>query len=297
MPYYDDQISQDARFTLAHAVDDAVSDFLAAFRKHWGLDDSAPPRHLATDDWLTVKKLSGEAEKAADVASTLIRRQGADKLRADAEFMDSEAATLQSRVEELKCRIEGLFPNINAWQLYVSLAPSDIGDARARHAVFQTLIQHHALKQFQPDLSVLASRICSLLGYLVRYPNQRAAEYLGRVARCYLLDLPVELAVMARATLDVALQEIVPDTEIQKHFGRQVRERVGLAVRLEYFKGLALLKDGAATAADRLKEAGDAAAHGRERQFTADSLLTDLAEVLTALDPLQPGPRAEQPGR
>jgi hypothetical protein len=290
MPYYDEEIWRDARFTLAQALDDAASDFVSAFRQHLGLDGTEPPSHLDKDDWLAAKRLAGEAEKAAALASTLITRKGSGrKMQPMMEVMAAEAERHQRDIDAVQRRIEALVPDVNRWKLYVALAPSDVSDPRAAHAIFQTLLQQQAL-ELQPELGALTRRLCALLDYVVRYPNPRAAEYLGRVARCYILDMLPELAVMARASLDVALCEIVPDADVRRYLRMQDRERVGLGARLEYFKGMGLLKE-ASTSAERIKEAGDAAAHGNPLQCSPDRVLADLAEVLTVLDPLQPGPR------
>lgn len=93
---------------------------------------------------------------------------------------------------------------------------------------------------------------------------------------------------MARAVLDTALQEVIPDEPVRMALQIAKRDRVGLSARLRYLDSLDLIRGDARKAMDRLKSAGDDAVHtapGLEPQ--PDAIMTDLLAALTAADALR----------
>ena len=69
---------------------------------------------------------------------------------------------------------------------------------------------------------------------------------------CYAREMEPELAVMARAALESALKEVVPD----KAFTHPRSNRVGMNERIEKVMSLGLLTDGVYKAARDLNERG-----------------------------------------
>ena len=117
---------------------------------------------------------------------------------------------------------------------------------------------------------VVRQRVTTLLGCLARSGAGQAIPYLERVSRCYLLGLHEELAVMARSALDAFLGELCGMAD-------EVGPRLGDLVSHAYRQGS--ISRGAMEAADRLRRAGNDAAHGRPLQRTPEQLLGDLAQA------------------
>src|SRR5207244_9256240 len=136
-----------------------------------------------------------------------------------------------------------------------------------------------------PQLDAVVARLQSLLNYLVTAHNGRTNAFLAHVARCYCLDYRTELAVMCRAVLDTALQDLAPDERVRAKLGGRPGDRVGLSRRLEYIDSLGLIRDDHLQAMRRIKRAGDDAVHvapGLEPE--PDALVADLLVALTAIE-------------
>lgn len=85
------------------------------------------------------------------------------------------------------------------------------------------------------DLSDVASRAETLLGYLTRVENERARAYLHRVATCYLRGLKTETLVMAGAVLEAAMEDACPDESVRKKVPNlKRRKHLNMQNRLDY---------------------------------------------------------------
>lgn len=282
---YTDMIAQNAEYSLADALRDAEDDFRQDFIEYWGLESPAPPDGVELDEWRDLRKLYGLAKQVAGVAATLVRQKGLGPQRlAEPAAIAEEARAFQARVDNVLGLVrEQLGPG--AWsKAYWNLLPQVPTDPRTRHGVFQNSLEFETSSLFLPQLDVVVGRLQALLKYIVATGNDRTRAYLARVARCYCLDHRPELAVMCRAVLDTALQDIAPDEAVRAKLGGKPSERVGLSKRLEFVDANDLIQGPSREAMARLKKAGDDAVHvapGLEPE--PEVLIGDLVSALTAI--------------
>jgi hypothetical protein len=212
---------------------------------------------------------------------------GAAKL-AEPSVLADDARALQEKVDEALAIIRERV-GIDAWgKAYWNLLPQQASDPRTRNAIFRNSLELECAELFVPDLGRVADRLEALTKYLVGSQNERSNAYLSLVARSYCLDHPTELAVMCRASLDTALQDVAPDEIVKAKLGGTARERVGLEKRLDFIGSLGLVSEENLAAMIRVKKAGDQAAHltpGMEP--TSESLLQDLVSSLNAIEGLR----------
>ena len=282
---YTDLIDYDSAYSLANALDDAESDFRGDFIDYWGLEGHEPPEGMDRDEWLELRKLYGLAEQIGEVASTLIKRKGLGPQRlAQPAVMAAEARDFQAQVDKVLDAIKERF-GLDTWAAFDSaLLPHDASDPRTKQSVFQTSLELFTSALFIPSLDAVVARLQRLVDYLVAAQNERSNAFLARVARCYCLDHRTELAVMCRAVLDTALQDIAPDEHVRAHLGGRTNERIGLAKRLDYVDSLGTIGSPVRAAMDRLKRVGDDAVHtapGLEPD--PDELMSDLVDALHAI--------------
>src|SRR5690606_29432174 len=92
-------------------------------------------------------------------------------------------------------------------------------------------------------------------------PGEFTSAYLSRVAECYIRDMRPELAVMCRAVLDTAIQQVADDEQVKNIVGAGRRGHVGLERRIEFCRSCGIFDDEVRDAAERVMDAGDKAAH------------------------------------
>jgi hypothetical protein len=129
----------------------------------------------------------------------------------------------------------------------------------------------------------LVERVEALVGHLARSPAERSSRYLRLVSRCYLLGLVPELAVMARAAVEAALEDVGTDESIRQRVGG--KHAVGLGQRIEYCRSVGIFDSTAYKSAMRLKDDGDDTVHNVPQHAPpADETLMRLMTVLRALE-------------
>lgn len=276
-------------FTLGAALEFAESDFREDFADVWRLEAASPPAGMDHDDWLACRRVYGMARQVADVAMLLVRRKGIGEQRlAVGDQLQADAQAHNQHLDEL---LESVKPHLEPHdfaRVRAQLDRPSADDPRSRRDIFVNTLQLAARSIFPPTLDEVAVRIEALVKFAVSAQNERTNAFLGRVATCYCLGLQTELAVMARAVLDTALQEVVPDEPVRQALGIPKRDRVGLSARLRYIDHLDLISGAPRHAMDRLKRAGDDAVHtapGLEPQ--PDSIMSDLLAALSAADELR----------
>ncbi len=276
-------------FSLGAALEFAESDFEEDFLKVWGLDADAPPEGVERDDWLACRRIYGIASQIAEVALLLVRQKGIGPQRlATGSQLADEARSRDEQLSELLESVEPhLAPEVFARVRDQLEAPS-ASDPRSHRDIFVNTLQFAARRIFPPSLDEVASRLEALVRYVVGSQNDRTNAFLGRVANCYCLGLRTELAVMARAVLDTALQDVVPDDSVRQALKTPKHQRVGLSSRLQYLDNFGLVAKAARHAMGRIKTAGDNAVHttpGLEPD--PDSIMSDLVTALGAVDGLR----------
>lgn len=286
---WEDLIAKDAKFSLDDALDFADAGYREDFTRHWGLDATAQPEWLDADEWIAYKRLHGFAQTVARVGTTLLSRKGvgAARLR-EGEFMLQEAATFERQVQDLLSRTDD--PEVRRELASLLETPFLPSDPRTKYALFYNTLQLEVTVAVPYSPRAMAEKLRLLAQHVVATKNARVIEYLSRVARCFLLDMPAEFAVMARAVLDVALKDVIKDDD-------SVRRKVGagkhvtLDDRLRFCEALGILDGHTLKGARSVKKAGDDAAHGElEEELDLERLLAGMAKVMTALERFSPKP-------
>jgi hypothetical protein len=149
-------------------------------------------------------------------------------------------------------------------------------DPRTKEQFFRTCLQLQAWELFPSDVGYMGHRLGNMFRYLVRNPGELTQAYLSRVAECYVRDMPTEFAVMARAALDSAIQEILSDEAVSIEVGTR-HGRIDLERRIEACISKGWLSNAQGRAAHKIREVGRDAAH-----FTP-GLTADMDELLEAL--------------
>jgi len=284
MVFFEDAIARDSSFGLDDAIGWAADDFVEGFEERWGLDASKPPEGVEVDEWLRARKLRGLAQSIARVAATLMREKGLgrDRLSTPRELQE-RAGERQLEIERILKLIEEKLGKDATWQFRSALLPTELDDPRTEANIFQNMLQLEAASLFPHNLSAIAKRMYGLTDYLFRNRGERSAAYLGRLARCYILDMRTEFTVMARAVLDAGLQEVVDDSDVPATVG--AARWVGLERRIAYLESRGVFDAAAGRAARDIKVAGDDAVHntpGLEPAF--DDTLDRLRIVFDALE-------------
>ena len=262
---------------LQEMIDRAFDNYPDEFREYWHLDDKEPPEELEDEQWERFKDHDRLARKVAGLAACLVRPQ---RLR------DHDLAT-PIRLREQATESESSFKKIielvrekypNDAQLISSLSEIRVYE-QIEYKFFRAALQLY-LAEYLIWPKDLADRVIELTKFAVRVKNPRARQYLGRVSRCYIYGMTPELAVMGRATVEVVLEDLLPEEQVRTISGLPANARVGLQAYIQLADGTVLTKE-AAAAARRLKERGDDAVHvTTELTVDADEVIRDLVEVL-----------------
>ena len=283
---YTDLIAHDAEYSLADALNAAESDFGQDFVEYWGLDAHQPPDGVDLEEWRELRRLYGLGQQLAEVAATLLKRKGLGpgKLGEAVELAEL-ARDFQAKVDVLLDGVRDKLGDEAAAKAYWQLLPQAPKDPRTRRGVFQTSLELGTSRLFLPPLKQVVARVQMLLKFLVAGHGERTNSFLSHVARCYCLDHRAELAVMCRAVLDTALQDIAPDDVVRAKLGGRAAERVGLSRRLDYVRASELLSAAEVASMDRVKSAGDDAVHiAPGLEPAPDTLMSDLVAGLVAIE-------------
>lgn len=205
-----------------------VAGYESVFRDFYGLDLDYPPDPDFED--------SNHNRFEASLAPTL--RESAYTLMAPRrliEFRDKLSASFPA------AHLNTLFGRsaLVVQSLEIELARQDIGTVEKR-------------RQRIADLAALATE---------QQPNARAAAYLNRAARCYILDLLPETVVMCRSALEAAFEDRVGDSLVREHSGSEITGPVTLWHRIEVARKLQLLEVKLCVKATEIRRAGNDSVH------------------------------------
>jgi hypothetical protein len=285
MVFFEDNIAGDSRFSLADALDYAEFEFREDFLDHWGLEDEECPESLDHDEWIECRTIYDLAKQIAGVATTLLHRKGLGEDRlARPDLWRAESNGRQQEVRKLLEKIAHL-PDSVRWQIEKALWPTEPSDPRTKYNIFRNSMQLHAAELVRVSGADVAQRLSALVNQLARSADARTASYLERVAKCYVLNLPTEFAVMARSVLDSAIESQVDNEAVVALLGQRGRSSIGLKRRIEYCAATDIFDSETERAATRVRETGDDAVHlAPGIVYDMDSLLQDLIKCLAAID-------------
>jgi len=269
----------------AHAtVDDNFPHEWASF---WGIGKDVAPEDVHPDKWEEANRLHRIARRLVHAAGELSgsglpedTRELPKKLRAEAaedwerrqQYLEALREKLQERdSDELKALQAALR---HEW-------PSE-----ASEKLFSTAVQIHAWKRFGSSPHSVASRTLELLDYLVRARGERTKAYLSRVAKCYIRGMDTELAVMARAVLEAALEaaplEDAVDQVMRNSRGKRFVPLDGL---IEAASLAGAFDEDARLAAHAIREAGNSAVHKAPGlEPPGEDVLRDLKVALESIE-------------
>lgn len=280
MSGWEDQIVSNTQHTLADILEWTASDFYDDFIRVWGIEAAIPPEGMDHDDWLNVRRIYGLGEQIALLAISLVAKKGVGPSRtAEAVSIAEESAQFEEVVRRIRKKAaESEDPELHDVVKLLRL-PTQPSDPRTVDGILNNAIQMAIPESVLPPLSVVADRARKLASYAIRTEHERIRAYLSRVARCYCLDMTTELSVMCRATIAVALEEVVDDDLVCRRRGIRPREHIGLAARIDTAEAEGIV-DGACIAALReIKKAGDDAAHVAPGLVAAADDLVELLMV------------------
>ena len=195
--------------------------------------------------------------------------------------------------------VEAILDGASSLQLAASLQQFsangfEITSASARG--FSNVAQIPFLRQYMEILAtrraidslekVGVNRIFEISDLLVPDPlTERAADYLGRVARLYIYGFDSESVVLARSVLESALEHAVADEDVAVAGLAPDGRAPSLAQRIVAAERLHLLTKQAARAAHRLRLSGNDVLHvaGSANAVPPVEAITTLGEVLGQL--------------
>ncbi len=287
MGRFEDGVAASSAFSLDDAFDIAESEYAEDFRAYWGFDTKQTPEGLEEDEWRELQRMQGLAHQIAEVAASLLQRKGLGKDRLlEPQLLASEA----ERANVLVHQFLDMVSKEDWVAAHQALLPTDPSDPRTRFNVFRNALQLEAARLFPYSPAQTASRLSSLVQFLVRFPGSRAAAYLSRVAKCYVLDMRPELAVMARAVLDAAIEEFADDASVRRLLRLSSNERIGLDARIQFCAVTGAFDEACVRAARIVKRAGDTAVHSAPGlEAVADEILEALTVALAALEKAKGG--------
>lgn len=286
---FEDIIQYNPGYSLGAALEYAFQEYEEDFFAYWGLDSHEPPEWFADseDEWRQLIALHQLAAKLAGGAAELVRPQRLPEAKLSLPTrLDEEAHDYQHSVDRVLERFSGELSPDEMERLRRFLQPGALDDPRVQRSFVQNCFELEAAIRYPADPTAYAERLRLLATQMLRSPGELTRAYLRRVAECFVRDMPMELAVMARAVLDAALQEVLSDEAVVAVAGlRAQRGSVNLERRIEAATAEGIFDDGVRQAADRVRAQGNSAAHFLPdfNPSTAD-LLADLSACLRAIE-------------
>jgi len=268
-------------YRLGDAVEFCISEYSSEFEEYWGHEAPSPPEGVELDTWVRYVHLAASARRLAQDASRLVKPGGVQPSEWTLpDILQSDAKDHDRKIEQLLQEVRDRYGDEIAVLVQQHTSESHLDDPRVQNMFFENAFELEVARLFLPDVSNQARRALGLLRQSHRHHGRKSTAYLERVARCYVLDLAPEMAVMSRAVLETAIEERISDADVIDLVGFGKGGHVGLDRRIEYIEARGLLSASALSSARVIKRAGDAAAHGDLDQVpTCDELLTALTHV------------------
>lgn len=267
---------------LSEAIQDTADSYEQSFERYYGLSGNEPSEELDVP-LETVTSLRQLSEKLFHGATGLVRptavpQEQLDLLREAEEQLQTLEAILDDYEREhgVDLRTDG--------QLWPILKPQDLNSPDGQLHFLLMCFELAAFDSVAPELHSIARRMLQLVQVMIRNPGEQTRAYLSRAARCYLFDLDAEFAVMARATLEQRIQEVMDDEEVEKLVGSSRSGQVTLERRIEACVATGIFDSASQRAAENIRASGNDAVHlSPSLVGSPDDLLRDLETVLRAL--------------
>ena len=281
MGFFTDWIAE-SDYDFDAAIEFATEEFSQNFEDYWGLSGAEPPEGLHANQWREFVAMARLAQKLASGASSLVRpRRVKDDQLALREALEAEAAERRALVSGI---LERLKPNVTPESyndIYWHLLSGSPSDPRTRSAFFETCLQLEVWGLFASNPGRMGKRLGQLFEFMIRAPGEFTRAYLSRVAECYVREMPTEFAVMARAALDAAIQEVISDEQVVVEVGGSPgKDKVTLERRIQACRSKGWFPPELGRAADSIR------ANGRDAAHFSPGLEVDFLQVLRTLSDL-----------
>jgi uncharacterized protein DUF4145 len=283
MSVFEDFFPANPLYSLDNAYSDASTWYDEDFEFFWGLGATEPPADWEYDQWQALRARQFLAQKLAKGAATLVRPQRlADKHVTSLRLLNREAATREQELDEVLAKIKEILGGDVPFRVYEVVYGHHLDDPRTQLGFFHNCLQLEADKHFGTSPGRMADRMMPLIDLMIRQPGEFTREYLARVAACYIRDMQPEFAVMARAALDSAIQEVIDDDDVLRTVGG---DRADLERRIHACRTKSWLTAEEERSATAVRKAGNDAIHVAPGMAPNSSdVLGHLSKVLAALD-------------
>lgn len=275
-----------ANVDLDLAIEGAIEFFNQDFKERWALNGNEPPTDVDWEEWYELLSLREAARKLVAAALHLFRPGGLTRrdVNLPAQLVAAAEAEETAQAEFLR-QLKALGNEDQNWQAMEAFLKPRLPDPeRLKYRFFSTALQMELAERALPSLYSMSNRLLKLLDHLASESDAGVLRYLERVAHCYIYDMPLEMAVMARALVEAALEKRLPSDYMRKVRGIRKHERVSLSLLIDEAAAAGLLDGDTEVAAKWIKENGDAAAHGRSGSSEdPDLILANLHAVVSAL--------------
>jgi hypothetical protein len=216
--------------TLVSWLELHVQNYEADFRAYWHLDAVSPPSDLSATDW------------------------------ALARLLDQVGGKMMASAQQLRLHPElvGIIRDHSAWES-ADFAAADLVNYHIAHARAEIDLAWSAVWR----LSEGKKRLAIVMVFLSQFTlSERAAAFVDRMVQCFVWGLDTEMTVMARAVVEAALEERIPEVQLAS-LGIRKPNRWGYNFKqyLDAARRLNIVDAAALTSIGKIREAGNAAVH------------------------------------
>lgn len=272
-------------------IDAALARFRDEFEELWSLRSETAPEDIDFEEWVELLGLREVATRLVDAALAVERPAGLARRDINRPAQLAYASEQErERVEELLAGLRRLKTPEQDWDAIEHFVRNHVEQPdRRKEAFLDILLQLEVAERLIPSLAMVSGRLRKLLPHLGENLPGDVRTYLERLARCYVMGMDVELALVARAVLEAVLASRRPPEYMRKVKGLDPRAFVYIRDWLEEAESEGLLTPAGLQAAKRIQRSGNQVAHrGLEKSpIDGDALMADMGLVLREL--LGPG--------
>jgi len=280
----------DDEWTLDELVSEVADWFPVNWAMFWGIGTPSPTEIGDEDDeFSNADELYRAIYHLVSSAASLSRRKLPDDRRAMPRSLKERSEQERAAWNEAAGNLREVYaeepekPGLaDVLQFLEGQSP-----AERTERFFRGTVETLAWQEFGYLPSELAERLLRLLEFSVLTKSERTQAYLRRVARCFILDLGPELAVMCRAVVEASLEHLDLEEAVNSVLERKNKKgHPGLVDWLDAASDVGLLDDGGRRAAENIRTSGNDAIHAApDLARSPVELMQDLTEVLEQLGP------------
>lgn len=252
---------------------------------------------------LVIEKIDGALESTPEtkfehaIAGVVVAVTRASERMMAVPEVEEAFGALRDAVADIQARLDEAVSEDEAravWrEVPMAKSPSAVGEwsflRQIAHDYARDGVFHAALKQALRDVPKRVDRVEEVLDLLVDARlSERSRRYVSKTAKLFIAGFRLEAVILARASLESALSEVVPDAVVRDTLQLPKKRFVGLAERIEASERIRRLDAEAAALARKIADAANTVLHEEPRfpegDHSAKSYLGELRDVLVALD-------------